>query len=125
MPNSIGDAASLILCIMPRMSILRAALAAILLLASPAALGAEESLSIEHQGVPRHYLMHRPPEKTGTLPLLIYLHGLRPDAWRNHTNGEIDAAADREGFVVAYPEALRHRWNFSGQRDEKVQIGNN
>src|SRR5258708_6672632 len=104
------------------MSILRAV--AILMLVWSSTLRAEESQAIEHQGVARHYLMHRPSGRAGMLPLVIYLHGLRPDNWQNHTWSEIDAAADREGFVAVYPEALQHRWNYTGQLSEKVKVGN-
>src|SRR5262249_10336895 len=75
------------------------------------------------EGVARHYLMHRPAENGPARPLLIYLHGLRPADWQNHPWAEIDAAADREGFVAVYPAALRGRWNFSGQRDERMKAG--
>jgi polyhydroxybutyrate depolymerase len=103
------------------MSILRAV--AILMLVWPGTPHAEEGQAIEHQGVARHYLMHRATGKVGMLPLLIYLQGLRPGDWRNHTWLELDAAADREGFVAVYPEALQHRWNYTGQLSEKVKAG--
>jgi polyhydroxybutyrate depolymerase len=35
---------------------------------------------------------------------------------------EIDTAADREGFVAVYPEAIGHRWSYSGVPDEAVQV---
>ena len=105
------------------MTILRALVPLIALLAlSPTAV-AEETLSIEYQGVPRQYLMHAPADPAGPRPLLLYLHGLRPADWQNHSLAEIDAAADREGFVAVYPAALQRRWNFSGQRDEKSKAG--
>jgi len=105
------------------MSILRALILAIVWLASPDLLLAGEDLTIEHQGVPRHYLMHHPAENGSARPLLVYLHGLRPADWQNHPWAEIDTVADREGFVAVYPAALQGRWNFSGQRDEKMKVG--
>jgi polyhydroxybutyrate depolymerase len=84
---------------------------------------AADDLAIEHQGTARHYLMHRPSRgKNTALPAVIYLHGLRPADWKNHTQVEIDTAADREGFVAVYPEAIGHRWSYSGVPDEAVQV---
>src|SRR5437763_9123071 len=107
----------------PVMSILRALIIVIVTAISPGAVLAAEELTIEHQGVPRHYLMHRRSENGPARPLLIYLHGLRPANWQNHSWAEIDAAADREGFVAAYPVALQGRWNYTGQLSEKVRAG--
>jgi polyhydroxybutyrate depolymerase len=80
-------------------------------------------LTIEHQGIPRQYLLHHPPANTSPRPLLIYLHGLRPASWQNHTQAEIGATADREGFVVVYPAAVEGRWNYTGQLSGKVKAG--
>jgi polyhydroxybutyrate depolymerase len=89
----------------------------------PAPLSAADDLSIEHQGVARHYLMHLPAGPGSARPLVIWLHGLQSPDWQNNTRPEIDAAAEREGFVALYPAALQGRWNYSGQRDEKAKIG--
>ena len=89
----------------------------------PGVLLAAEALSIEHQGVQRRFLMHRPAGESPARPLVIYLHGVRPADWQNHPWAELDAAADREGFVAVYPAALQGRWNYSGQLSEKVKAG--
>lgn len=83
---------------------------------------AGDDFLIEHEGTARHYLMHRPPSaENSARPVVIYLHGLRPADWKNHTQSEIDAAADREGFVAVYPEAVEHRWNYAGPPDGTTQ----
>lgn len=105
------------------MNKLRALVLAAAALAWPGGLAAAEDLTIEHQGIARHYLIHQPAENGAARPLLVYLHGLRPADWQNRPWAEIDAAADREGFVAIYPAALQGRWNFSGQRDEKTKAG--
>ena len=105
------------------MSIFRALIFAFILVAWPGALLAAEELTVEYQGVARHYLMHRPAENGPARPLMIYLHGLRPADWQNHHWAELDRAADREGFVAIYPAALLGRWNYSGQLSEKVKAG--
>jgi poly(3-hydroxybutyrate) depolymerase len=62
---------------------------------------AADDLAIEHQGTARHYLMHRPSRGENTaLPAVIYLYGLRPADWKNHTQVEVDTAADREAMQV-------------------------
>jgi poly(3-hydroxybutyrate) depolymerase len=61
----------------------------------------EEDLAIEHQGIARHVLLHVPsPPPSGKLPLVIYLHGIRPKGWKNHTQREIDTLADRDGVLA-------------------------
>jgi polyhydroxybutyrate depolymerase len=105
----------------------RPALAAKLILLASLAAAADarpaDDLTIEHQGVARHYLLHRAATDVPARPLVIYLHGLRPVGWQNHPQPEFDAAADREGFVVVYPEAVEHRWSYTGQLSEPVKLG--
>jgi polyhydroxybutyrate depolymerase len=87
---------------------------------------AADEFAIDHQAIARHYLMHRPSGDDGSpSPLVVYLHGLRPPGWKNHTQTETDTAADREGFVAVYPEALERRWNYAGQVDEPGRIQGN
>lgn len=85
---------------------------------------AQEALTIEHQGVGRHALLHAPsPIPAGKLPLLIYLHGVRPPDWKNHTQREIDIVADRDGALAVYPEAIGFKWNYSDQLRELQKAG--
>jgi polyhydroxybutyrate depolymerase len=82
-----------------------------------------DEFAIEHQGVARHYLMHRPStDERSTRPLVIYLHGTRPAGWKNHTLAAIDTAADRGDFVAVYPEAVDQRWNYTGPLTGPIQI---
>jgi polyhydroxybutyrate depolymerase len=90
-------------------------------LSSPA-LYAGDEFTIEHQATARQYLMHLPSGGEHSIrPLVIYLHGLRPPGWKNHERTEINAAADREGFVVVYPAALERRWVYTGIVDEPAR----
>ena len=59
----------------------------------------------------------------GKLPLLVYLHGVRPPDWKNHTQREIDVLADRDGALAAYPEAIGFKWNYADQLREPQKIG--
>jgi polyhydroxybutyrate depolymerase len=84
----------------------------------------EEDLAIEHQGIARHVLLHLPPAASvDRLPLLIYLHGLRPEGWKNHSQATIDTLADRDGALAAYPEAIGRRWNYATGLKEPQKIG--
>jgi polyhydroxybutyrate depolymerase len=98
-------------------------LAALAVLAAMSAtdVRAGEDFTIDHQGVARHYLMHRPASDAPERPLVIFLHELRPAAWQNHSQPDFDALSDREDFVVIYPEALEHRWNYTGQLSAPVK----
>jgi polyhydroxybutyrate depolymerase len=99
-------------------------LAAIALQILCQAAAAQEDLVIEHQGVARHALIHAPqPAPDGKLPLLIYLHGVRPADWKNHTQGEIDTLADRDGVLAAYPEAIGFKWNYADPLKEPQKAG--
>ena len=74
---------------------------------------AAETLIVQHQGIDREYLEHRPTAaKTELLPLVIYLHGVRPSNWKNHTLAELDELADRESFIAIYPKAVHEHWNY-------------
>ena len=82
----------------------------------------ERAETLEHQSLTRHYLLRLPGGATGSRPLVIGLHGLSdaPD-WRDRIGGlrawwRMDAVADREGFVLAYPAAVSGRWSYSDQR---------
>jgi poly(3-hydroxybutyrate) depolymerase len=47
------------------------------------AVALEQDLAIEHQGIARQVILHVPDAApAGKLPLIIYLHGVRPDDWK-------------------------------------------
>jgi polyhydroxybutyrate depolymerase len=85
---------------------------------------AQDELTIEHQGIARHAILHQPSATlVGKSPLLIYLHGVRPKDWKNHTQREIDVLADREGVITVYPEAIGFRWNYADKLKEPQKAG--
>jgi polyhydroxybutyrate depolymerase len=76
-------------------------------------------LTITHGGRERFYLLHLPPavERGEPLPLVLDFHGGGGNARNQQEYSKLDALADREGFMVAYPEGtgpMDHRlltWN--------------
>jgi polyhydroxybutyrate depolymerase len=68
---------------------------------------------IEHQGVAREFTLYRPAPaiSPGPRPLVVVLHGLGGTASRSRGWG-YEAVADREGFIVAYPQGIDRRWSY-------------
>jgi poly(hydroxyalkanoate) depolymerase family esterase len=60
-------------------------------------------------GRARHFRLHRPPGLRGgsRRPLVVMLHGCRQDAAAIAAVTRLDRIADREGFLVLYPEQDR------------------
>ena len=76
--------------------------------------GRSEARSLEHAGQQRSYRLHMPPGyKSGTpVPLMIVLHGLLGDGAMMEPFTRFNEVADKEGFVVAYPDGLNRMWRF-------------
>jgi polyhydroxybutyrate depolymerase len=81
-------------------------------------LAADFARTLEHGGEARRYLLHIPeglevPE--AGVPVVLVLHGLAQSAQGMAGFSGFNATADRERFVVAYPEgtgpALLRNWN--------------
>ncbi len=80
--------------------------------------GTTATLRITADGRVRHVLLHLPPGPRGApLPTLLVLHGDGASGAVVRRMSQMDAEADRLGFVVAYPDGtpewggLRHSWN--------------
>jgi polyhydroxybutyrate depolymerase len=63
-------------------------------------------LSVRHDGRTRRYLVHVPPaaENGRALPLLLSFHGAGGTPAGQQRFSHTDSVADREGFLVVYPE---------------------
>jgi polyhydroxybutyrate depolymerase len=69
-------------------------------------------------GRERSYLLHVPPQSAaGPRPLLVSLHGGGGNARQHRDDTGLDAAADREGYVAAYP-------NGTGRLDSRMLTWN-
>jgi polyhydroxybutyrate depolymerase len=88
-----------------------------LLLAPPAqAAGPDPVVTLQHQGIARQAILHRPPGNRMPRPLVIALHGLNQPAAELQAALGLDAVADREGFATAYPSAVIGRWSYTAER---------
>ncbi|TCK23864.1 polyhydroxybutyrate depolymerase [Ancylobacter aquaticus] len=81
--------------------------------ASPAAAQSRDSLrTLVSGGLTREYILHLPKNAPpGPRPVVIALHGALQPAGMMQRYLDLDAVADREGFVVAYPKGLNLLWN--------------
>ncbi len=77
-----------------------------------AAGGADEARTIAWGGRERRYLVHAPPRRgAGRRALVLSLHGGGGHAAGVAAQTGFSALADREGFVVAYPDGVDKGWN--------------
>jgi polyhydroxybutyrate depolymerase len=74
---------------------------------------AAETLIYRHQGIERTAELYRPnPARAGPLPLVIALHGIGQNLKSLRGWLPLEPAADRDGFVLAYPVAIDLRWSY-------------
>lgn len=111
----------------------------VLVLAGPSACrvlagGSADELHLTHAGLERTYRLHVPPghDRTPPAPLMIVLHGGGGDGrgMPKLTEGGFDRLADREGFIVAYPDGIENHWNdgrgnesYRAQRERVDDVG--
>ena len=77
----------------------------------------EEAVKVTHQGVERAAVLYRPATAVGPRPLIVALHGRGQSVTQFREGARccglpFDAVADREGFVVLYPEAIDLQWSY-------------
>jgi polyhydroxybutyrate depolymerase len=71
--------------------------------------------TLTHDGITRTYLLHVPPSYSSAhrVPLVIGLHGYTSSSTAFENQSGLSVKADREGFIVAYPDGLRYPWTAS------------
>jgi polyhydroxybutyrate depolymerase len=73
----------------------------------------EQHYTLRVDGVERSYFLYLPDShrRTASPALVLVFHGAggRAQGFARHTG--FSALAEREGFVVAYPQGLQRRWN--------------
>ncbi|MBN1760632.1 MAG: prolyl oligopeptidase family serine peptidase [Chitinispirillaceae bacterium] len=72
--------------------------------------------SIVVNGETRTFITHAPSE-TSSLALVISMHGLSGTGAQQRSMSGFDKIADREKFVVVYPDGSDNRWDISGTTD--------
>jgi polyhydroxybutyrate depolymerase len=79
----------------------------------PSLSAAAERLTVRVGDRERSYLAYIPANLPPGSPLLIVLHGSAMDGatMRRWTGYEFDRLADRDGFVVIYPDGYQKNWN--------------
>jgi polyhydroxybutyrate depolymerase len=97
--------------------------------ALPASPAAHQTGSFDGQitssGVTRHYILHVPINyQTGKpVPLLINFHGYSSNSKQEENITAMSAKADRETFMVVYPDGLNAAWRdgpgADGQEDQQ------
>lgn len=68
-----------------------------------AQVAAPEKESFEFDGKTRTYTMYQPENVTAGAPLVVYVHGYGS---KTRWLADLNAAADRHGFAVCYPDGL-------------------
>lgn len=69
----------------------------------------EKTITVD--GLERHYRLFIPSKAEGPMPLVLAFHGGGGNAAQMERYSRFDQLADKEGFVVAYPEGVGGNWN--------------
>ena len=65
-----------------------------------------QRFAFEHEGVEREYFVHVPPGADGPLPVVVGLHGYTSTATGFANSHELNAHANRNGYIAVYPQAM-------------------
>ena len=76
----------------------------------------DRTVSVQSDVGLRPVLVHHPNSVGARAPLVVVLHGEGGSAAQARDELGWNAVADREGFVVAYPEGINHEWNAGAPR---------
>jgi poly(3-hydroxybutyrate) depolymerase len=91
-------------------------LLAVTLFAAPFAIA--QTLSLKVAGVSRTTTLHVPTSGLSKPALVFVLHGLGGDGPGMQSGTQMDKVADREKFVVAYPNAVGGTWDYAGAKND-------
>lgn len=67
---------------------------------------------LEHDGSERQFRIFQPSshDPNSPLPLVVNIHGFSFDSGFQQESTQMNTVAEREGFIVAYPDALNNDW---------------
>src|SRR4029077_2339453 len=74
-----------------------------LLVSFPAQAAGDARFTLDFRGQERSYLVHSPPRPRSPAPVILSFHGGGGNAPAQQEYSRLDAVADREGFIVVYP----------------------
>lgn len=77
------------------------------------------TVTMQFGGKPRSYILHLPTGGGTNHPLMFILHGFGMTAADQQNSVKMDVIADREKFIVAYPNAIEKNWDQVGDSDWK------
>ena len=78
-----------------------------------------EEVQVKFDGHERIYRIYVPENLTEPAPLVFVMHGGRGEAtsMEQMTRGRFNELADRDGFIVVYPQGLDNEWNDGREGD--------
>jgi len=73
----------------------------------------DHTVEVEHDGLPRTALVHIPAsvDIDAATPLVLNFHGFTSNSLQQSQFSGMNATADAEGFIVAYPQGIDSSWN--------------
>lgn len=77
-----------------------------------------QTVSMKIAGVNRSVIMYAPSSGLSKPALVLVLHGLNGDGAGMRSSTQFDKVADRERFVVAYPNAVGGTWDYAGAKND-------
>lgn len=93
------------------------------LISAPVTAGNDQKASFIHNGLKRTYNFYIPSSynKSERIPLVIVLHGRGSNGWSMTvlTHKGFNKLADKDGFIVVYPDGIELNWN-DGRMDEEA-----
>jgi polyhydroxybutyrate depolymerase len=93
------------------------------LMSAPITAGNDQKVSFIHNGLKRTYHIYIPSSynKSVQIPLVIALHGRGSNGWGMIvlTHKGFNKLADKDGFIVVYPDGIELNWN-DGRVDEEA-----
>ena len=79
--------------------------------ARPAGVTDTVATSLSSDGRPRSYVLHVPDGLLAPAPLVVALHARAQTTQSIRDYSQLEAMADREGFIVAFPSGAGGSWN--------------
>ncbi len=80
--------------------------------------GFTQTNTIQVAGVQRNFILHMPGSAISNAPLVFLLHGLGETGAGIQSTSQMDKIADRENFIVVYPNAINKTWDYASTKND-------